>query len=98
MSPEDDPNLATTLFGWLLLTRGVANVLSTPISTALETPGNSGASSGKVTLGFQVAGGRFEKMIVFTGACFVGAVVVVSMGWGLEVRKRLRGTGLGMEL
>ncbi|KAL1669918.1 major facilitator superfamily domain-containing protein [Schizophyllum commune] len=95
---KDDPNLATTLFGWLLLTRGVANVLSTPISTALETPGTGGTSSSKITLGFQVAGGRFEKMIVFTGACFVGAAVVVSMGWGMEVRKRLRGTGLEMEL
>ncbi|KAI5886685.1 MFS general substrate transporter [Schizophyllum commune H4-8] len=94
---KDDPNLATTLFGWLLLTRGVANVLSTPISTALETPGTTSSSGNTITLGFQVAGGRFEKMIVFTGACFVGAVVVVSLGWGLEVRKRLRGTGSGME-
>ena len=75
----------------------LGNILSTPISTALEKH-VSGNKDSTLDIGFHVAGGRFEKMIVFTGACFVGAVVVVSMGWGLEVRKRLRGTGLGVEL
>ncbi|KAL1748684.1 major facilitator superfamily domain-containing protein [Schizophyllum fasciatum] len=91
---KDDPNLATTLFGWLMLTRGIANVLSTPISTALETPDDRNGTWSDPTVGFQVAGGRFEKMIVFTGACFVGAVLVVTFGWGVEVRKRLRASGI----
>lgn len=91
--------------------------MSTPISTALETPVYcSGATaahsdfisvvsdnltavaspatlascSGKTALdlGFDVAGGRFEKMIIYTGACFAGAALMVTMGWGVEVRRR----------
>ncbi|KAL1725229.1 major facilitator superfamily domain-containing protein [Schizophyllum commune] len=133
---RDDPNLATTLFGWLLLTRGVGNIVSTPISTALETPvycsGSAtslasyasltdaasipgGASfminnftavaspstltacTGKTALdlGFDVAGGRFEKMIIYTGACFAGAALMVTAGWGVEARRRKAGEGRG---
>ncbi|KAL1658808.1 major facilitator superfamily domain-containing protein [Schizophyllum commune] len=128
---RDDPNLATTLFGWLLLTRGVGNIVSTPISTALETPvycsgssTSSAASSifsfsknasffyehdavaspstliactGKTALdlGFDVAGGRFEKMIIYTGACFAGAALMVTAGWGVEARRRKAGEGRG---
>ncbi|KAL1699058.1 major facilitator superfamily domain-containing protein [Schizophyllum commune] len=128
---RDDPNLATTLFGWLLLTRGVGNIVSTPISTALETPVycsgasislaksasiadhiagtlNNGTGSildtttltactGKTALdlGFDVAGGRFEKMIIYTGACFAGAALMVTAGWGVEARRRKAGEGRG---
>ncbi|KAL1750452.1 major facilitator superfamily domain-containing protein [Schizophyllum commune] len=134
---RDDPNLATTLFGWLLLTRGVGNIVSTPISTALETPvycsgstnasiagstngsiagstnayiarstngsiaatsrSNAATCTGKTALdlGFDVAGGRFEKMIIYTGACFAGAALMVTAGWGVEARRRKAGEGRG---
>ncbi|KAL1675151.1 major facilitator superfamily domain-containing protein [Schizophyllum commune] len=121
---RDDPNLATTLFGWLLLTRGVGNIVSTPISTALETPVYcSGSTNGSIAaaslsncelstfanlttaatctgktaldLGFDVAGGRFEKMIIYTGACFAGAALMVTAGWGVEARRRKAGEGRG---
>ncbi|KAL1686371.1 major facilitator superfamily domain-containing protein [Schizophyllum commune] len=136
---RDDPNLATTLFGWLLLTRGVGNIVSTPISTALETPVYcSGSTNGSIAatslsngklspfpssnrppssnqppglanlttaatcagktaldLGFDVAGGRFEKMIIYTGACFAGAALMVTAGWGVEARRRRAGEGRG---
>ena len=103
--------------------------MSTPISTALETPvycsgsANSAASStfsfnnnasffyehnaaaspytltacaGKTALdlGFDVADGRYEKVIIYTGTCFVGAAVVVIMGWVMEVRQRVRAAGM----
>lgn len=94
---KDDPNLSTTLFGWLLLTRGLGNILSTPISTALETHASSNTTASSIAaldLGFQVAGGRFERMIVYTGTCFAGAAAVAIVGWGSEIRKRLRATAL----
>ena len=104
--------------------------MSTPISTALETPvycsgsANSAASStfsfnnnasffyehnaaaspstltactGKTALdlGCDVAGGRFEKMIIYTGACFAGAALMVTAGWGVEARRRKAGEGRG---
>ncbi|KAL1714469.1 major facilitator superfamily domain-containing protein [Schizophyllum commune] len=84
---KDDPNLSTTLFGWLLLTRGLGNILSTPISTALESSSMTGSTS-KLDLGFDVAGGRYEKMIMYTGTCFVAAALIVVLGWGIEFRKR----------
>ncbi|KAL1746886.1 major facilitator superfamily domain-containing protein [Schizophyllum fasciatum] len=92
---QDDPTLSTTLFGWLLLTRGVGNIVSTPISTALEAPRGSSVSNssgGKtiLDLGFDVAGGRFGRLIVYTGTCFAGAAVIVLAGWGVSVRTRRR--------
>ncbi|KAL1740091.1 major facilitator superfamily domain-containing protein [Schizophyllum fasciatum] len=83
---KDDPNLSTTLFGWLLLTRGLGNILSTPISTALKGEGAGGVAG--LDLGFRVGGGKYESMIVYTGACFVGAAVVVIAGWGVDVKVR----------
>ncbi|THH11142.1 hypothetical protein EW145_g842 [Phellinidium pouzarii] len=62
---KDSPTLSTTLFGVLMLKRGIGNILSTPISTALSKGGST--SSGNATLssdysshpslGFDVADG-----------------------------------------
>ncbi|KAL1727136.1 major facilitator superfamily domain-containing protein [Schizophyllum commune] len=90
---KDDPNYSTTLFGWLLLTRGLGNILSTPISTALEKH-VSGSKDATLDIGFHVAGGRFEKMIVYTGTCFAAAALVVIIGWGVEKKKRHQTTGI----
>ncbi|GAW04846.1 sugar transporter [Lentinula edodes] len=69
LSPND-PNLSTTLFGVLLFSRGIGNIFSTPISSALTSlHSNSTTSSFTHTsnhLGFDVGGGKFEKMIVDT--------------------------------
>ena len=68
-----------------MLSRGIGNVLSTPISTALSAVVD-GADVGHLRLktGFEVAGGRFEKVIVYVGTCFAGAAVVALVGMGAE--------------
>ncbi|KAK0441694.1 MFS general substrate transporter [Armillaria borealis] len=81
---KDDPNLVTYLFGYLMLSRGVGNILCTPISSALSTISES--AIGKASTGFQVAGGRFENMILYVGSCFAGAAGVALLGWGLDAR------------
>jgi MFS transporter, MCT family, solute carrier family 16 (monocarboxylic acid transporters), member 10 len=78
--------LNTTLFGFLLLSRGIGNVLSTPISTALFQGGGSSIHVPKV--GFDVDGGKYQKMIVYVGTCFAGAAVVSAAGWGVDKRGR----------
>jgi MFS transporter, MCT family, solute carrier family 16 (monocarboxylic acid transporters), member 10 len=78
--------LNTTLVGFLLLSRGIGNVLSTPISTALFRGGGNGIHVPKV--GFDVDEGKYEKMIVYVGACFAGAAIVSAVGWGMDKRGR----------
>lgn len=82
---KDDPTLSTTLFGFLMLSRGIGNVLSTPISTVLSAVVD-GVDVGHLRLktGLEVAGGRFEKVIVYVGTCFAGAAVVALVGMGAE--------------
>ncbi|TFK53800.1 MFS general substrate transporter [Heliocybe sulcata] len=84
---KDDPTLSTYIFGILMLSRGFGNVLSTPISTSLSR--GEGSRSGR--MGFDVAGGRFEKLIVYVGTCFAGAAVLALAGWGVEKRRLLAG-------
>lgn len=80
---EGDPNLSTSLLGILMFSRGIGNILSTPISTALfRHPADS--STGHPSLGFKVAGGRYENMIYYVGTCFAGAGGIALLGWGLE--------------
>ncbi|KAK0187747.1 MFS general substrate transporter [Armillaria mellea] len=80
---KDDLNLATYLFGYLMFSRGVGNILCTPISSVLETVSGSTVSS--ASTGFQVADGRFENMILYVGSCFAGAAGVALLGWGLDM-------------
>jgi MCP family monocarboxylic acid transporter-like MFS transporter 10 len=88
-----------SLYGFLMLTRGLGNVLSTPISTALSTPTKvpSPAKSAielfqKRATGFEVGGGRYKELIVFTGCCFAGAALISCLAWGREVMKKSRST------
>ena len=78
----DDPQLFTAMTGYLMLSRGIGNVLSTPISTAISTL-STGLTS-DVKLGFNVGGGRFENVIIYAGTCFAGAVLISGMGWGWQ--------------
>ena len=79
---EEDPTNSTTLFGYISLGRGVGNVLSTPIATALT---GTGSHLVKGATGFAVGGGRFESMILYTGTCFTGAAGLAVFGWRSEM-------------
>ncbi|KAL1742539.1 major facilitator superfamily domain-containing protein [Schizophyllum fasciatum] len=81
MYAKEEPGLATTLFGYICLGRGIGNVLSTPIATALI--GNS-AHTSMNSSGFSVGGGRFESMIIYSGTCFAGAAGLAFLGWRSE--------------
>lgn len=74
--------MTTTLFGYLMLSRGLGNVLCTPIATALR--GMSSAPNLMVKTGFEVGGGEFEKMIVYVGSCFALASVLAGVGWAID--------------
>ncbi|KAJ4000865.1 MFS general substrate transporter [Lentinula boryana] len=94
-----DPNLSTTLFGILLFSRGMGNIFSTPISSALtslnsnSTTTSTHGSNHSAHLGFDVGGGRFEKMIVYVGICFASAALITLVGWGTDVARRRRALG-----
>lgn len=95
---EDNPARVTTLFGIFLLTRGIGNILSTPISTALSEVNTLSVVTGNVTtspytstdpaLGFDVANGRYARMIVYVGTCFAGTGLIAIIGWGVDAYGR----------
>jgi len=68
-----------------MLSRGLGNILSTPISTALSRPSQSDSLPANV--GFLVGGGRFENVIVYAGTCFAAATVISGVAWGVERAK-----------
>ena len=87
---DDNPKLSSTLMGIYLATRGIGNILSTPISTSLSHLSLTSDSStsgltvtGHPSLGFDVSDGKFAKMIVYVGTCFagVGAIALVGLGF-----------------
>lgn len=86
LSAEDDPSVATTIFAFLLLGRGIGNIVSTPISTALQHKHTLGHHAHK--LGFMVADGQYADMIVYTGACFAGASALAMIGWGYDRHRK----------
>lgn len=79
---KEDPQLFTTMTGYLMLSRGIGNVLSTPISTAFSKP-NTGSVT-PLKLGFDVGNGKIENIIIYAGTCFAGAVIIAGMGWGWD--------------
>ena len=88
---EDDPSLSTTLISFLLATRGLGNILCTPISTALQghsTAGNSTVGGTKAKTGFGVAGGHYSAMIAYAGSCFAAAAVVTVVGFIVDRRSQ----------
>ncbi|KAK7462383.1 hypothetical protein VKT23_007982 [Stygiomarasmius scandens] len=48
---RDDPNLTSTLFGYLMLSRGIGNILSTPISTVLSSASTSATNNTLMSAG-----------------------------------------------
>ena len=91
---EDNPPLLTSLLGLFMFTRGLGNILSTPISTALSK-NTSGAQvhNPHPALGFMVADGRYERLIWYSGSCFAVASVIAMFGWGIEGAKARRNSG-----
>ncbi|EJC98138.1 MFS general substrate transporter [Fomitiporia mediterranea MF3/22] len=95
---KGNPTLSTTLMGIFFLTRGIGNILSAPISTALSDINAISAAMGVVgnpahlpdhpSLGFDVADGRYAKMIVYVGTCFAGSGIIALVGLGLDVYER----------
>lgn len=81
---EDNPNLSTTLLGFLLLCRGLGNILSTPISSALSKASTSDFKTTHPSSGFNMAGGRYAKMILYVGTCFAGTGIIALLGLVME--------------
>ncbi|KAF9262086.1 MFS general substrate transporter [Marasmius fiardii PR-910] len=93
---SDDPTLATTLVGYLMFSQGIGNIFSTPISSALSSGASFGVShvlNSHESTGFQVDNGRYEKMILYVGACFGGAALISLVGWVTEASKRINNPG-----
>ncbi|KAJ8080184.1 hypothetical protein PM082_017014 [Marasmius tenuissimus] len=86
------PLTTTTLLGYLRFSRGIGNIFSTPISSALSSGSLESNSSAPHDsphhTGFQVDNGKYEKMILYVGACFAGAAVISLTGWLREVASR----------
>ncbi|EKM49545.1 uncharacterized protein PHACADRAFT_188642 [Phanerochaete carnosa HHB-10118-sp] len=76
---KDDPTLTTSMLGCMLLFRGVGNILSTPISTALQN-NDSGIGSQPIGIG-DAYKGSYEKVILYAGTCFAAAALVLATGW-----------------
>lgn len=74
----------------MLATRGIGNILTTPISTALQGHGRVSDDMTQARTGFSVAGGQFKAMIAYAGACFAAATVVTVVGWAFDRRSRTR--------
>ncbi|KAJ7617455.1 major facilitator superfamily domain-containing protein [Mycena polygramma] len=88
---KDDPAVSTTIYGYLLLFRGIGNILSTPISAKLYNQPHN-VTGGLERTGFDVGEGKFETMIIYVGTCFAAAAVSAVLGYAMDVRKG-RGTG-----
>lgn len=74
-----------------MLSRGLGNILSTPISTALQEVSSSILASSvkpRHQTGYTLDGGQYEKMILYVGSCFAGTAVIVALGWLSEVKFR----------
>ncbi|KAJ8080187.1 hypothetical protein PM082_017017 [Marasmius tenuissimus] len=90
---RDDPKVVTLIFGYLGLSRGIGNILSTPISSALSTHSNiSTEIPPPGPTGFSVDDGRYEKMILYAGSCFAGAALFGVIGWVSDRKVRSQET------
>ncbi|KAJ6508307.1 major facilitator superfamily domain-containing protein [Mycena sanguinolenta] len=86
---NDDPALSTMLYGYLLLSRGIGNIVSTPISAQLLT-GQAHNGTTPDNTGFDVGDGRFEKIIIYVGTLFAGASGVAAFGLAMDYKRKSR--------
>jgi len=87
---KHDNHLSSVLFGYLAMIRGVGGLVSTPISSALNNATSVSGPRYDAKTGYDVAGGKYEKMIIYVGSIFAGAAGVAVLGWGNDVFKRFR--------
>lgn len=80
-NPKDDPATTTTLFGFLMLSRGLGNILSTPVSTSLTQTSGTYNVLDHFKTGFGVEGNKYEYLIIYVGTCFAGAAGLALSGW-----------------
>jgi MCP family monocarboxylic acid transporter-like MFS transporter 10 len=66
-----------------MLSRGLGNILSTPVSTSL-TKHSGIASLGHFMTGFAVDGSKYEDLIIYVGICFACASGLALSGWMRE--------------
>lgn len=76
---KDDHIATSSVYGYYMLTKGIGNILSTPIAISLQK--GSRALEGSRNLGFDVSDGHYASMIIFTGACFAAAAASSCAGW-----------------
>lgn len=76
---KDDHIATSSVYGYILLSTGIGNILSTPIATSLQK--SSHALHASHRLGFDVSDGRYATMIIFTGVCFAIAAASSCAGW-----------------
>ncbi|KAJ6504693.1 major facilitator superfamily domain-containing protein [Mycena vitilis] len=86
---KDDPAMSTTIYGYLLLSRGIGNILSTPISAKLYSQSHN-VTGGLEKTGFEVGDGRFETMIIYVGTCFAAAAGAAALGCSMDLQKKRR--------
>ncbi|GJE97534.1 MFS general substrate transporter [Phanerochaete sordida] len=89
----DDLSLATTIFSILLFTRGLGNIVSTPVSTALQHAKIIPTylrDSHELHLGLTVDDGQYALVIVYAGTCFAIAAAIAALGWSLDCRTSTR--------
>lgn len=84
----NDAGLATTMFSLLLFTRGMGNIVSTPITTELKNMYCPVAPGSRISrAGFAGADGKYVLVVVYTGTCFAVAAAVAILGWFKERRR-----------
>lgn len=77
----EDPSLIMSMYGILFCTRGLGNILSTPISTALAPVQLLPITDSGTRQGIGIDGGRFAHLIGYIGACFAAATLTCIVGW-----------------
>ncbi|TFY82322.1 hypothetical protein EWM64_g1694 [Hericium alpestre] len=89
---KDDPSVSMSLSGFLMLSRGLGNVLCSPVSTHLTSLTSTVSTTRNKKTGFDIEGGRFERLIVYVSLCYAGAALVAFIGWTGEkmIAKRQR--------
>ncbi|KIY65741.1 MFS general substrate transporter [Cylindrobasidium torrendii FP15055 ss-10] len=76
---KHNPRLVTALYSYFLFSRGLGNILSTPISAALIKQTTTTMAHFPMT-------GRYENMIIYVGTCFAGAAGLCLGGWAISLR------------
>lgn len=73
----------------MYLFRGIGNILSTPISTVLQTGSHNNignftavGSSSSITVDYAY-NAQYEKVVLYVGTCFAAASIVLVFGWAV---------------